>query len=401
MAETFLRFVVMSDVHLKNETCVERARFYKGLKEAYAYADACPYPGLDALFVVGDFTHNGTPEQMELFRRDLSACLRPGTQAFVSAAGHEYGGGIPETHARMRAYFGMEPDVHAVIKGYHFIMTAPDRATHYGKAQQEYLFREVQRAFDDDPKKPIFVFQHAHINDTVFGSYQWGEMDLIPVLMNFPQVIDFSGHSHCPVNDPRNIHQGYFTCFGTGSLSYTEMDEFDKYYGTVPPDGDLFAQFLVVEVQTDGSVTVRAYDIVTGRFFPCDYRLSPPFTPENFAYTEDKRNTSGVPVFPAHTPVSCKAEGGGVAVTFGQAYCAGERVKDYLVTLRRREDGAILRRAAAWSGYYLYDLPETVTVRLRDVPPGDYTAFVTARSFWGRPCREPLRLDLTVPPAGE
>lgn len=392
-AKTMLRFVVMSDIHTKEKDCVELRRLEKGLREAYAYADGCAYPSIDAVFVVGDFTHHGTEAEMLDFKDVFYRNLRPETDVLLSAAGHEYSAGIPETHERMRRLFGMEPNMHKVIKGCHFISVAPDRGTHYGPAQQEYLFREVQKACDDDPAKAIFVFQHAHINNTVFGSYQWGEMDLIPVLMHFPQVIDFSGHSHCPINDPRNVHQGYFTCFGTGSLSYTEMDEFDKFYGTVPPEGDRFAQFLIVEVASDGAVRVRAYDIITGRFFPGDKVIRPPFTPENFAYTEEKRASAARPRFPENTPVSCRMEGNTAVVSFGQAMCGAERVKDYLVRVYRKTDGRIARSAAAWSGYYFYDLPERVTVDIRDLPPGDYTAVVTARSFWGRESENPLSAD--------
>ncbi len=394
MAQTVLRFVVMSDVHVKDKDCVELRRLEKGLREAYAYADGCDYPGLDAVFVVGDFAHNGTEEQMLLFRDVFFRNLRPVTDYLISAAGHEYGGGIPETHERMRRLFGMEPNMHRVIKGYHFISVAPDRGTHYGPEQQAYAFAETQKAFDDDPDKAIFFFQHAHINYTVFGSYQWGEMDLIPVLMHFPQIIDFSGHSHCPINDPRNVHQGYFTCFGTGSLSYTEMDEFDKYYGTVPPDGDQFAQFLIVEVDGTGAVTVRAYDIITGRFFPCDRVIRPPFTPDTFEYTEEKRRSDAAPRFPEGTPITCEIAGDTAVLRFGQALCPDERVKDYLVRVTRNADGAQIRSAAAWSGYYLFDMPESVTVEIRSLPAGDYTAEVIARSFWGVPSENRLRIGI-------
>ena len=396
MAETVLRFVVMSDVHVKDADCIELKRLEKGLSEAYAYADGCEYPGLDAVFVVGDFTHNGTEKQMLLFRDAFYRNLREGTAFLISAAGHEYGGGIPETHERMRRLFGMEPNMHVKLKGYHFISVAPDRGTHYGPEQQEYAFYETQKAFDDDPQKAIFFFQHAHINYTVFGSYQWGEMDLIPPLMHFPQIIDFSGHSHCPINDPRNVHQGYFTCFGTGSLSYTEMDEFDKYYGTVPPDGDEFAQFLIVEAASDGAVAVRAYDIITERFLPCDKVIRPPFTPENFEYTEEKRASALAPRFPEGTPIRYEMRGNTAAVIFGQAACPDERVKDYLVRVFRKSDGVPLRCAAAWSGYYLYDMPAEVTVEIRDLPKGSYTAEVTARSFWGVPSENRLVVEIEV-----
>ena len=397
MSQTVLRFVVMSDVHVKeNKDCVELKRLDAGMKAAYAYADGCDYKGLDAVFVNGDFANRGKEEEMLNFKEVFEANLRPGTQTLISVASHEYGSGIPETHERMKRLFNMDPHMHLVIKGYHFISVAPEKGTYYGKEQQAYAFAELQKAFDDDPDKAIFFFQHAHIHDTVVGSVDWGEKELIPVLMHFPQVIDFSGHSHAPINDPRNVHQKYFTCFGSGSLSYTELDEFDKYYGTVPPDRDEFAQYLIVEVADDGAVTVKSYDIITGQFFPCDHIIRPPFTPEAFVFTDKRRVKSATPYFAEGTPISVAVTGSEAAITFAQAKCDEEPVNDYLVTVRRQPDGRIVRRVAVWSGYYRMNMPETLTVPVPALPQGAYTATVIARGFWDNESDNELQADITI-----
>jgi hypothetical protein len=109
---------------------------------------------------------------------------------------------------------------------------------------------------------------------TVYGSANWGEDELTDILMNYPQIIDFSGHSHAPINDPRSIHQRHFTCLGTGTLSYFELDEFDKYYGTIPPGNDRAAQMLFVEADADMRVRVYPYDLITSNFFPMTIRPS-------------------------------------------------------------------------------------------------------------------------------
>lgn len=397
MAKTVLRFVVMSDVHVKeNKDCIELARLDAGMKAAYAYADGCDYKAIDAVIVNGDFANRGKEEEMLNFKEVFEANLRPGTQTLISVASHEYGSGIPETHERMKRLFNMDPHMHLVIKGYHFISVAPEKGTYYGKEQQAYAFTELQKAFDDDPDKAIFFFQHAHIHDTVVGSVDWGEKELIPVLMNYPQVIDFSGHSHAPINDPRNVHQKYFTCFGSGSLSYTELDEFDKYYGTVPPDRDEFAQYLIVEVADDGAVTVKSYDIITGQFFPCDHIVRPPFTPETFVYTDKRRVKSARPYFAEGTPVSVALNGDTAEVTFGQAKCDEELVNDYLVTVRRKTDGKIVRRASAWSGYYRMNMPETITIPIPRLSEGDYTVSVIARGFWDNESTNELTADFSI-----
>ena len=56
-------------------------------------------------------------------------------------------------------------------------------------------------------QKTDFVFLHQHIKDTVYGSQEWGTQDsakINAVLKEYPQVITFSGHSHYPLDDPRD-----------------------------------------------------------------------------------------------------------------------------------------------------------------------------------------------------
>ena len=95
MSQTVLRFVVMSDVHVKeNKDCVELARLDAGMKAAYAYADGCDYKPIDAIIVNGDFANRGKEEEMLNFKEVFEANLRPGTQTLISVASHEYGSGI-------------------------------------------------------------------------------------------------------------------------------------------------------------------------------------------------------------------------------------------------------------------------------------------------------------------
>ncbi len=397
MSDTILRFAVMSDVHVKeNKDCRELARLDKGMKCLYEYADKCAYRPVDAIFVVGDFANSGKELEMLNFKEVFFANLRPETDVTISVASHEYGSGIPETHERMRRLFGMEPDIHKIIKGYHFISVTPHHGTRYEKPQIDFSFNALEEARLDAPDKAIFFFQHPHVNGTVYGSYDWGEKDLLPTFINFPQIIDFSGHSHAPINDPRNVHQEYITCFGTGSFSYTELDEFEKYYGTVPPDADDFSQYLIVEVDDEGAVTVKSFDVITGRFFPCDRTVRPPFTPENFIYTDNRYKTDVKPYFAPDTPIEVKTGGEYIEITFGQAKIDEDMVNDYLVTVTDRESGKIVRRASAWSGYYHYTMPDSITVKVKMLPEGNYSADVTARGFWKNASDEPIRKDFTI-----
>ncbi len=65
--------------------------------------------------------------------------------------------------------------------------------------------------------------QHMAISNTVVGSENWGVANLTDTLSKYPQVIDFSGHSHFPMKDPRSIYQGAFTALGDGTMFYYEL----------------------------------------------------------------------------------------------------------------------------------------------------------------------------------
>ena len=388
-----LRFVAMSDVHVKPEKdCPELERLDKAMKYAYAYADSQPYDRLDAVYIVGDFANAGQIVEMENFKEVLYKNLRVCTQAVPSVASHEFRVGEQQAKQQLRDLFGVEPEDHRVINGFHFISVSSTNGCNFEEPQLSFARKALAEAAADDPRRPIFFFQHPHISDTVYGSINWGDDALYPVLMNYPQVIDFSGHSHAPVNDPRSVHQRYFTSHGCGSLSYFELDEFDKYYGTVPPDCDACAQFLIVEADEAGRVRILPFDVLTRQFFPCARQIEAPWEPERFVYTDRRALDAPKPYFPADARVTALRGENGLTVTFTQAKEDRDGVDYYIVRLRD-ERGVIVRQMSLWSGYYLFTAPETLTLEIPDLPEGDYNGSVTPVGFWDN-AGEPLRFTV-------
>ena len=104
------------------------------------------------------------------------------------------------------------------IKGYHFI------GTHWIDGRnvpglEEFLAANRGKLAGG---KPFFYFQHPHPKDTCNGPWAWGQDDgtVTKLLSQFPNCFAFSGHSHSPLNDERDLWQGAFTSIGTASLSY-------------------------------------------------------------------------------------------------------------------------------------------------------------------------------------
>ena len=383
------RMIVCSDFHYQADRAVERERFERGLELAYAYADGQTYPVIDAIYVVGDFANSGSREEMLLFRDSLDRGLRPETEAVLTMASHEFGGEGREAgaHQRFAEIFRMPPDQHRVMKGFHLISLTTERGCSIGEGKQAWLAAELKKAAADEPRRPIFVFQHPHLTDTVYGSIYWATEEINQILMNYPQVVDFSGHSHAPINDPRSIHQRYFTAVGTGSMRYFELDEFDKQTGTVPPDANECAQMLIVEADAAGCVRILPLDILSGNFFHDGWVVETPWDPESFTYTDARYRTGDRPVFAEGAAAEFTLNDGRAAVTFPQAG-GRERPDSYTVTIRERETGVIRRQINVTSSYYLYHMPPAVRVEF-ELEPGRYRAEVRANSFW-RTRSEPI-----------
>lgn len=285
---------------------------------------------------------------------------------------------------RFQKTFGQKLDRHNVINGFHFISVSSNNGAGFKEDKVEFLSNELKKASADDPKKPIFVFQHPHIQSTVYGSVLWGENDFTPVMMNYPQIIDFSGHSHAPINDPRSIHQQHFTCIGTGTLSYFELDEFDKAYGTIPPNDDNAAQMTIVEADENGRVRVYPYDLITDNFFPNVWKIDKPYDVDSFLYTDEKRYKNPPKVyFDGNEKIEIEAGEDFCNVTFEQAKCDSEYVNSYDITVKRKSDLCTQCKVSVWSEYYFYNMPKTLTQKIENLSPDtEYILEIRACGFW-------------------
>ncbi len=385
-----LRFAVMSDIHIDDEDCIEEQRLEKALRDLKRICgDDSRYDGFDALVIVGDFASRGTAIQMNKVKKILDSELPSDKRLIMTMASHEFmSDGEENALKRFDEIFSLTPDTHAVINGFHFIAVTTTNGCHFDGGKREFIARELKAAAKDTGKKPIFFFQHPHITDTVYGSMNWGEDEITDILMNYPQTVDFSGHSHAPINDPRSVHQRHFSAFGTGTLSYFELDEFDKAHGTIPPEDDRAAQFLIVEADEQGRVRVYPYDVLSGSFFPYTWEIDEPWNPDTFKYTDSRYVTSERPSFDSVQISIDNITADSCSVTFAQA--TGKERPDSYDIYFIADDGLIKRHLNITSRYYLYDMPQTLTEQVSGLESGtDYTVKIVANSFW-RTNSEPI-----------
>ena len=381
---TKLRFIVTSDIHYKVDEELEKERFEKGMKLAYDYASTCEYKNIDAFIAVGDFANCGSEGEMLKFKASLDKVIAPETKKVLTLASHEFksGDGVEGAEKRLREIFGIEPDNYFTLKDCPFFCISTEDGCRIKEKKQDWLRECLKDAASKNRKVPFFVFQHPHLTDTVYGSINWGEDDIIAILADYPQVIDFSGHSHAPINDPRSIHQRFVTSLNTGSLSYFDLDEFDFMYGTVPPDCDECAQYYIVEVSTENAVKILPVDILTESFFNDGYIIETPWEPESFVFTDDRAAKEKAPEFSENALVDISVNDNKISITFPQAESENSRVNTYTAVIRNSLNEVILQKKVS-SSYYLKNMPEKINITADFAfEEGNYQAEITAHGFW-------------------
>lgn len=388
-----LRFAAMSDLHFKDEPSIERERFARALDFLSEYAESSDYKRVDALCITGDFADWGSEVQFQAVKDIFDNKKRDETELLITVAGHEFNeisGGMPAAYEKLCRIFNTEPDVHKVINGYHFFAMSAEHIegkgrNNYGAEKKAWLADGLEKANFEDPERPIFFFQHPHPTNTCYGSIRWSNNDLYEHLAKYPQVIAFSGHSHAPVNDPRSIDQKDFTSCGTGSLSYFELDEFDKIYGTVPPNANKCAQFLIVEADEQKRVRILAYDLLSESFFPQQWDIPKAWEKSEFVYDSHRAGADCAPYFAdlAEPSVSNIADGG-FDLTIPQAKIDAFYVDSYYVRITD-EKGRHVKTVSFWSEYYFADMPEKITQRIDGLTSGQYYEMeIWAVGFWGK-----------------
>lgn len=386
--QVVLRFVAMSDVHVGEVNDTEANRFREAMEASYQYASKQEYKTLDALLLAGDMTKSGYENEVEAFKEVHDECLREETKSLLIMGNHEY---FVESgdHVWQRWERIMQQDknTHEVVNGYHFIGISLTAYSGYTD-QIEWVEQELQKAATEAPGKPIFVQMHYHAANTVYGSDFWGAEDLNGVFEKYPQIIHFSGHSHYPINDPRSIWQEKYTALGCGTLAYFELEP-GMVYGSIPPNAEVAFQFYIVEVLEDDTVVVKAYDGITQSFFDMEYRLKPPFLPENFVYTKERATGSEKPKFAPDGEIKIETIGEtSVSLTIPQAK-GSERVHSYRFDFYTEDE--LKMSASIWSEFYFVDMPQTLTQEFTNLTPKThYKVTVTAINSWGKESDKPL-----------
>lgn len=401
-----LRFAALSDSHIDDRgTELEEQRLVKVLQTAKSYGK------LDAVLFAGDFTDYGTLSSMEKVRDLLTQNTDANTKFLVSLGNHEYYVDKENTVSRFESVFGSPVNEHVVIGGFHFIKFSPDTSGNaYSVDTIQWLEAELAAAAAEDATKPIFVVQHHPAKNTLYYSdYRVAVDNLHAVFSKYPQIVDFSGHSHYPLHNPRQVWQGEYTALGTGTLSYHSLIinnlELPPWYSAVHDgtegswvlghkknkDG---GEFYLVEVDAQGAVMIVAYDVNADAEI-CRYYIRTPSDPSTFRYTNDRIAASQAPVFPSDAAATVSnVLYNGFDLSFPQAACE-DLVESYRVEVYSGED--LVNTTILTSCFYLTPKPTTMVAKVRGLKSStEHTVKIYAVNAYNKDCAQPLTATVTT-----
>ena len=393
-----MRFVATSDTHIQTLGDTGSRRLSAMIKTAYAVSEAdADYKNLDAIVFSGDITDNGYRDSFYAFTAITDNEIREGTErlAVVSKA-HDSYTFYNNSLKVFTSMTGQETDFHRVIGGFHFIgVSRSDTLKHYTDKQVKWLDENIAAAVEADPEKPVFVFQHEHVKDTVYGSSKtdgWGLDDFTEVLEKYPQVVHISGHSHFPANDPRAVWQGSFTAINDGGLAYYEL-AVDGKNGQFPEDKDRMTQALIIEVDADNRVLVKVLDVDAGKImreFLIDNITEENKTKYSF---ETRKESADAPAFSEDAALRYEKKGLLHYVSVPQAKVSEENEVFIYRVYALNEKGKVIYKNWEFSQYFFADMPESISFDGFIALGKNITIQVVAEDVWGN-TSEPLGIKV-------
>ncbi|MBQ9414687.1 MAG: metallophosphoesterase [Clostridia bacterium] len=201
-------FELITDLHVSSTQPRHNVNFKQALRDIAATA-----PNSMAIFTAGDNTDNGRQDQYELLASLIAEAGVTLPPIYWTMGNHDqvYGGTYDEEIARFLQNTNMPGLYYSVdLNGTRFIVLGSNVQTTNGGLNATQLSWLRAKLAETDPSKPVFLFLHQSLQNTVSGSLTalnpsvqyWhlpaenGGDELRAILKNYPNAVFFSGHSH-------------------------------------------------------------------------------------------------------------------------------------------------------------------------------------------------------------
>lgn len=291
------RFSVMSDIHVQ-------AGYEKSIRRFQsALTDLTRLGFSDTLVINGDLS-NGMPGDLQTLNKVLKNTPHP-QQVYYTIGNHEFfrawrdfqgnwkksqfpnGESEQQSIQRFLDLTGEKKVYYdRWIKNYHFIFLGSEhyRQTNPSFKEDAYLsvdqlnwLKEKLAEGDHREGKPVFVFLHQPLPYTVSGSNGWGNergviqsKQLKEILVQHPEVILFSGHTHWELKLPTTLVQHVFTMVNSSSV-------LEPWSNKNEPVQGIHSEGLCIEVHRD-KVVIKGRDFAKRKWIVnAEYTLYSPF----------------------------------------------------------------------------------------------------------------------------
>jgi hypothetical protein len=422
-----LAFAAISDIHI--ETSGSDAKFRKALQTINSYVSGRNI-ALDSIVIAGDICQ--TTSQISTFKTIYEQYAND-TKLFFTLGNHDQESHYQGESLSLTSFKNVLGDKYFTEndnlstgdrymsitdkngKAHHFLIIQPKS---YGNTTDgdKVSFHDSSIAWLDaklaeitaaDPEAYVYVFTHAMIADTCYGSdldvdalygnkgngSYWYTGDLTSTLEKYPQVVTFSGHLHFPINDERSIMQNKFTSIGTGSVANLAMEEgYQNAAGTRPDGYASVSSGHVVEVDANGNVRITRLNLATGENFGTPWTLDTPKEDGSHLtkYSKDRANTNTAPSMAGITPtISLVKVGSNIIAALSFDVATDDNfVHHYIINVQNAKSNAVLIRGKWLTDFYLIANPEnrakTFQLSLgRVLADKTYKFEITAVDSWG------------------
>ncbi|MEV2770450.1 putative mucin/carbohydrate-binding domain-containing protein, partial [Paenibacillus larvae] len=236
-----ISFMAISDTHAPNDIKIKNA-----LNDAIQN-------NVDVIFLTGDLVEIAYESNYESFIKAMNSVPHPKT--YYALGNHDVrwlSGDFDEAKEKFLKYTGM-PGVYydKWINGYHFIVLGTEKALkdQADFSDKQLAWLEAKLAEDTDPNKPIFVFNHTPLFNTVPDSYWEGyqpggddgiiqDEQVKNILANYPQTVFISGHTHFSIKEKDNLfHAPFGHMINDGAVVINEGLIFNVYKGKIEIKG--------------------------------------------------------------------------------------------------------------------------------------------------------------------
>ena len=266
LQKPLLSFQVITDTHIRADAShIYNLNLVRALEDIAANGR-----GSAGIMHIGDITDHGLPEEYAEWKRIWNSASGTLPPLYLTMGNHDVGFG--EWEANLGRYFeetGTASSYHDHwIDGYHFIFMGTEEGMEIfcSLSDEQLNWLDGKLGEDASPDRPVFLFLHQPLKDTVAGSLEeqkWygvvQDTELKAILARHPQAVLFTGHTHWEMEAPRNYFDGEKrlpAMFNAASIAYLWTDEDEAKAGS---------QGYYVEVYPD-YVQVRGRDFTSGKW---------------------------------------------------------------------------------------------------------------------------------------